>query len=106
MPQVTYIEQDGTRHAVDVPIGTSLMQGALNTGVPGIEGDCGGAAACATCHVHVADAWRALVGGPSELEVDMLDCANEVDESSRLSCQIVMDDALDGIEVVLPTSQR
>lgn len=106
MPIVTYIEKDGSRHRVDVAVGDNLMEGALRNGVPGIEGDCGGALACATCHVHVAPQWADATGAASADEREMLDCANEVDDRSRLSCQIVMTDELDGIELDLPASQR
>lgn len=106
MPAVTYIEHDGSRHRVDVDVGDSLMEGALRNGVPGIEADCGGALACATCHIYVPPAWSAETGVPSADELDMLECANDVDARSRLSCQIRMTPALDGIEVELPASQR
>lgn len=106
MALVTYIEADGTRHQVDVALGDSLMEGAIRNAVPGIEGDCGGALACATCHVHVRPRWSADVGAASPDEHDMLECANDVDARSRLSCQIVMTRALDGIELELPASQR
>lgn len=106
MPLVTYIESDGRRHGVDVPVGDSLMEGAIRNGVPGIEADCGGALACATCHVYVPPKWAAETGAPTEDERDMLECANDVDARSRLSCQIVVTPALDGIEIELPASQR
>ena len=106
MPSVTYIEKDGSRHPVDVAVGDSLMEGALRNGVPGIEADCGGALACATCHVYVPPAWAAETGAASDDERDMLECANDVDARSRLSCQIRMTPSLDGIEIDLPASQR
>lgn len=106
MPSVTYIEHDGSRHRVDIDVGDSLMEGALRNGVPGIEADCGGALACATCHIYVPSAWSAETGAPSADELGMLECANDVDARSRLSCQIRMTPALDGIEVELPVSQR
>ena len=106
MPSVTYVEQDGTRHRVDVPVGDSLMEGALRNGVPGIEADCGGALACATCHVYVPEQWVAAIGTASADEREMLECANDVDGRSRLSCQIKVTEELDGIELDLPASQR
>ena len=106
MPSVTYIEHDGSRHRVSIDVGESLMEGALRNGVPGIEADCGGALACATCHIYVPSTWSAETGAPSADELDMLECANDVDPRSRLSCQIRMTPALDGIEVELPVSQR
>ena len=106
MPSVTYIEHDGSRHRVDVPVGDSLMEGALRNGVPGIAADCGGALACATCHVYVPPQWAAATGAASKDEREMLDCANDVDGRSRLSCQITVTEGLDGIEVDLPASQR
>lgn len=106
MPQVTYVETDGTPHAVDVPEGHSLMEGAVKNGVPGIEADCGGVAACATCHVYIGAEWQERIPPREELEVEMLDCANDVTGDSRLSCQIAMTADLDGILVRLPESQR
>ena len=106
MPSVTYIEYDGSRHRVDVPVGDNLMEGALRNGVPGIAADCGGALACATCHVYVPPQWAQKTGTASADEREMLDCANDVDRRSRLSCQIKVTEGLDGIEVDLPISQR
>lgn len=106
MPQVTYVETDGTSHVVDVSEGHSLMEGAVKNGVPGIEADCGGVAACATCHVYIGREWQRWIPPREELEVEMLDCANEVNEDSRLSCQVAMTADLHGIVVRLPESQR
>ena len=105
MPNVIYVEADGTRHEVDVPVGTSLMQGALNYMVPGIEGDCGGLCACGTCHIYIPDEWREACGAAEELEEGILAFAFDVDARSRLSCQIEMSDAMEGIEVHLPERQ-
>ena len=99
MGRVTYVEQDGTEHVVEVEDGTSVMEGAVSNGVPGIDGDCGGMCACATCHVHVAPEWLALVGPPGEQENEMLDLAPERDDASRLSCQIAFGPDLDGLRV-------
>ncbi|MDP6374699.1 MAG: 2Fe-2S iron-sulfur cluster-binding protein [Pseudomonadales bacterium] len=105
MPKVTYVEADGTRHEVDVPVDTSLMQGALNYMVPGIEGDCGGLCACGTCHIYVPQQWWEQCGDVEELEQGILAFAFDVEDNSRLSCQIQMSDALDGIEILLPDRQ-
>ena len=105
MPRVNYVEYGGKRHEIDVPIGFSVMEGAVNNSIPGIDGDCGGACACATCHVHVDSEWVDKLPVPSELETDMLAFANEPDENSRLSCQIKMTPELDGLTVYLPAHQ-
>ncbi len=106
MAKITYIEHNGTPHEVEVKAGLSVMEGAVKNNIPGIDGDCGGACACATCHVYVDDAWRAKVGTPEDLEKSMLEFAENVEESSRLSCQIVVSDALDGLVVRMPESQH
>lgn len=105
MPKVTYIEHDGTRHRVEVPVGLSLMRGAIDNNVPGIDADCGGQCACATCHVYVDEAWREATGSPEQMEEDMLDFAFDVRGESRLSCQIKVTDALDGLVVRIPDKQ-
>ena len=107
MPKVTYIAFDGTESIVDVPVGENVMRGALYNGVDGIAGECGGAPSCATCHCYVDDAWTAKVGGPvNDTEAELLEAAAcEVTPSSRLSCQIVMTEALDGLVVRLPEAQ-
>jgi 2Fe-2S ferredoxin len=107
MGRVTYIEFDGTPHSVEVAEGVSLMEGAVSNGVPGIDADCGGSCACATCHVHVDAAWTEVVGPPaSEAEVELLQLAPEVRPDSRLSCQIRMREALDGVVLHLPEAQH
>lgn len=105
MPEITFIEADGTEHHVDVPVGVSVMQGAVNHAVPGIEGDCGGMCACGTCHVYVPSEWITACGIPDQLEEDILAFAFEVNEQSRLSCQIEMSDALSGLVVHMPLRQ-
>lgn len=105
MTQVTFIEHDGTRRTVDIADGLSVMEGALRHHVPGIEGDCGGACACATCHVYVDPAWVGRLAPPNELEKAMLVMAVEPDETSRLCCQIKVTPALDGLVVRTPKSQ-
>src|SRR5271154_792223 len=88
MPKITYVEHGGTPHVIEVANGVSVMEGAVRNDVPGIDGDCGGACACATCHVYVDDAWRAVVGAPDANERDMLECAIAPGPGSRLSCQL------------------
>jgi ferredoxin, 2Fe-2S len=107
MALVTYVEHDGARHEVEVPPGDSVMQGAVNNMISGIVAECGGALACATCHCYVDDAWIDRVGPPaSDAEKQMLECAAaEVKRGSRLSCQIAVNEALDGLVVRLPESQ-
>lgn len=105
MPAVTYVQADGSRHRVEVSVGTSLMQGALDNMIPGIEGDCGGLCACGTCHAYVSESWQAQCEPADELERGILEFAFAVNDSSRLSCQVIMSDALAGIEVHLPERQ-
>lgn len=105
MPKVTFIQPDGSQQTVDAKVGLTVMEAAKLNLVPGIEAECGGACACATCHVYVTDEWREKVGGPSEMEEDMLDFAFDVQESSRLSCQIKVTDELDGLTVRVPEKQ-
>jgi 2Fe-2S ferredoxin len=105
MAKITYIEFGGAEHAVDVPKGSSVMEGAIKNMIPGIDADCGGACACATCHVYVDPAWTEKVGGPSSMEQSMLDFADDVRENSRLSCQIQVTDELDGLVVRMPETQ-
>ncbi|PWR24625.1 2Fe-2S iron-sulfur cluster-binding protein [Zavarzinia aquatilis] len=106
MAKITYIEHNGTPHEVEVKAGLSVMEGAVKNNIPGIDGDCGGACACATCHVYVDAAWRDKVGTAEDLEKSMLEFAENVEENSRLSCQIVVSDALDGLVVRMPESQH
>ena len=105
MARITYIEKDGTRHAVEVPKGVSVMEGAKRYTIPGIDGDCGGACACATCHVYVEDGWFEKLAPMEELEHDMLDFAFDVRPTSRLACQIKVDDSLEGLVVRVPPRQ-
>ncbi|MDE1173626.1 MAG: 2Fe-2S iron-sulfur cluster-binding protein [Parvibaculaceae bacterium] len=105
MAKITYIEHDGTEHVVDVAPGMTVMEGAVKNTIPGIDADCGGACACATCHVYVDEAWVEKVGKPESMEEDMLDFAFDVRENSRLSCQIKVDESLDGLKVILPEKQ-
>ncbi len=106
MGLVTYVEFDGSEHPVEVPIGETVMRAALNNDVEGIVGECGGGLACATCHCFVDEAWRDRVGDPSTEEREMLEsAATPARPNSRLSCQIVMTDDLDGLVVRLPEAQ-
>jgi len=105
MPKITYIEHNGTAHDVDGEVGSTVMEAAIRNAVPGIEAECGGALACATCHVYVREDWFEKTGGPSEMEEDMLDFAYEVRPTSRLSCQIKISDELDGLTVDIPERQ-
>ncbi len=106
MPKITYIEHNGTKHEVDVPVGHTVMEGARDNGIPGIEADCGGACACSTCHVYVDEAWVEKLPAKEPLEADMLDFAYEPDaKRSRLTCQLPVTDALEGLVVQMPEKQ-
>ena len=105
MAKITFIDFKGQARTVEAQTGATVMETALRNGVPGIEAECGGACACATCHVFVDDAWLAKTGKPEQMEEDMLDFAFDVRPNSRLSCQIKMSDALDGLVVVTPERQ-
>lgn len=106
MARITYIEHDGTEHVIDVPTGMTVMEGARDNGVPGIEADCGGACACSTCHVYVAPDWVDRLPPRDPMEEDMLDFAWEPDPvRSRLTCQLQVSDALDGLVVTIPEKQ-
>lgn len=105
MAKITFIQPDGAEQTVEATPGMTVMEAAKKELVPGIEAECGGACACATCHVFVDDAWREKVGPPSEMEEDMLDFAFDVRELSRLSCQIKVTQDLDGLVVRVPEKQ-
>jgi len=105
MAKITYIDAGGVARTVDGEIGSTVMETAIKNGVPGIEAECGGACACSTCHVYVDEAWREKTGEPSPMEEDMLDFAFEVKPNSRLSCQIKVTEALDGLVVTTPERQ-
>ncbi|MFZ4121127.1 MAG: 2Fe-2S iron-sulfur cluster-binding protein [Caulobacterales bacterium] len=106
MPKITYVETSGKSHTIDVPVGQTVMEGAVKHAVPGIDADCGGACACATCHVYVDEAWVAKTGSAGGMEQSMLDFANDVESTSRLSCQIKVTAEMDGLVVRLPASQH
>ena len=105
MAKITFIAPDGTRYEVAAENGATVMETAIRNGVPGIEAECGGACACATCHIYVDENWRARTGEPEPMEEDMLDFAYDVRPASRLSCQIKVSDALDGLVVTVPERQ-
>ena len=105
MAKITYIENNGTSHTVDVAEGLTVMEGAVQNNIPGIDADCGGGMACATCHVYVKDEWFDKINKKSEGEDDMIDQAYEPKKSSRLSCQIQVSSDIDGLEVHLPVKQ-
>lgn len=106
MPTVTFIEHDGTVHEVQAVDGLPLMRAAVDNAVPGIDADCGGQCACATCHVFVEPEWLERTGERTEMEQSMLSFAAETCDNSRLSCQIMVSDALDGLVVRLPVAQH
>ena len=105
MPKIKYIEHNGKSHVIDVPNGLSVMEGAIQNNVPGIDADCGGSMACATCHVYVKEEWFNKLPQKEEGEEDMLDLAFEPKKNSRLSCQIVVSNEIDGLVVDLPEKQ-
>ena len=105
MIKITFVDATGVERTVDAQAGATVMETAVRNAVPGIDAECGGACACATCHVYVDSAWTAAVGKPSQMEEDMLDFAFEVRPNSRLSCQIKIAATLDGLKVVTPAKQ-
>ena len=105
MAKIHFVDHTGETRTVEIEEGATVMEAAIRNDIPGIEAECGGACACATCHVYVEEAWREKVGPPSPMEEDMLDFAFDVKENSRLSCQIKVTDALDGLVVRTPERQ-
>ena len=105
MTKITFVQQDGERIETEAQNGATVMETAIMNAIPGIIGECGGACTCATCHVYVDDAWTETVGGPSNMEEDMLDFAFDVRPTSRLSCQIRVRESLDGLIVNTPQKQ-
>ena len=105
MPRITYIEHNGTQHSVDVAAGLTVMEGAVNNNIPGIDADCGGACACSTCHVYIDPAWVGKLPHREDMEEDMLDFAYEPNERSRLTCQVKVTPELDGLVVRMPEKQ-
>ena len=105
MPKLTYIEANGAEHNVEATAGLSAMEVALSNNIPGIDGDCGGQAACATCHVFVDENWTARVGPPSPHEAQMLELAEDAGTNSRLACQIELQADWDGLVLRMPAAQ-
>lgn len=106
MAKITYVEFGGTEHVVEVANGLTVMEGARDNNIPGIEADCGGACACSTCHVYVDEAWADKLSPIDDMEEDMLDFAFEPKPGlSRLTCQLKVSDALDGLKVFMPEKQ-
>ena len=106
MVAITYVEHDGTEHRLEVAAGLTVMAGAIQNGVRGIDAECGGACACATCQVYVQPEWMAKLEPMSELEADTLDLSDQATDQSRLSCQIQVRPELDGLIVRMPASQH
>ncbi|MEE2929575.1 MAG: 2Fe-2S iron-sulfur cluster-binding protein [Pseudomonadota bacterium] len=106
MAKITYVDHEGTERVVEATNGESVMEAAIKNSIPGIDADCGGACACATCHVYVDQAFMDKVGSPEDMEQSMLDFAENVQSNSRLSCQISVSDDLDGLKVTTPESQH
>ena len=105
MPKITYIEHDGKIHTIEVASGLSVMEGAVQNNIPGIDADCGGSMACATCHVYVNEEWLDKLPAKEDGEEDMLDMAFEPKQNSRLSCQLTVSEELDGLVVNIPSKQ-
>jgi len=105
MPKITYIEHNGKSHTLEVPNGLTVMEGAVQNNIPGIDADCGGSCACATCHVYVDEKWFDKLEKKESAEEDMLDTAFKPNKFSRLSCQLIVSDALDGLVVKMPSKQ-
>lgn len=105
MTKINYIAFDGTRYEIEAENGSTVMENAVRHAVPGIEAECGGACACATCHVYVDEDWLDVVGSPSPMEADMLDFASDLRANSRLSCQIKVEADLDGLVIRTPEAQ-
>ena len=105
MPKITYIDSNGNSKTIDVENGLSVMEGAVQNNIPGIDADCGGGMACATCHVYVKEEWLNKLDKPEDAEQDMIDMAFEPKKNSRLSCQLIVSDKLDGLIVTTPSKQ-
>ena len=105
MPKITYIEHNGKSHTIDVANGLSVMEGAVQNNIPGIDADCGGGMACATCHVYVKEEWFDKLPKKEDGEEDMIDMAYEPNKFSRLSCQLTVTDEIEGVVIKLPVKQ-
>ena len=105
MPKITYKDKDGNSKTIEVEKGLTVMEGAIQNDIPGIDADCGGSMACSTCHVYVEEKWFDKLPKVEDAEVDMIDMAYKPKKNSRLSCQIIVTDELNGIEVTTPEKQ-
>ena len=105
MPKITYVEHNGEKRTINVDKGLTVMEGAIQNDIPGIDADCGGAMACATCHVYVEEKWFNKITKADDAEIDMIDMALEPKKNSRLSCQLIVTDELDGLVVTTPEKQ-
>ena len=105
MAKITYVTHENQIHTVEVQNGLTVMEGAVQNDIPGIDADCGGGMACATCHVYVEEKWLNKLSKAEEAEVDMIDMAFEPKKNSRLSCQLIVSDELEGLEVTTPAQQ-
>ncbi|MDA9687721.1 2Fe-2S iron-sulfur cluster-binding protein [Candidatus Pelagibacter sp.] len=105
MPKITYVENNGNPHTIEVAVGLSVMEGAVQNDIPGIDADCGGGMACATCQVYVKEEWLDKLPKKEDGEEDMLDMAYEPNKFSRLSCQVIVSNELDGLVVNIPLKQ-
>ena len=105
MPKITYIDKSNNSKTIEVENGLSVMEGAIQNDIPGIDADCGGSMACATCHVYVKEEWLNKIPKAEDAEVDMIDMAHEPKNNSRLSCQLIVSDELDGLTVTTPEKQ-
>ena len=105
MPKITFIEKNGSSKTVEVENGLSVMEGAIQNNISGIDADCGGSMACATCHVYVEEKWFNKISKPEDAEIDMIDMAYEPKKNSRLSCQLIISDELNGLTVRTPEKQ-
>ena len=105
MPKITYIDSNENSKTIDIENGLSVMEGAIQNNIPGIDADCGGGMACATCHVYVKEEWLNKLDKPEDAEQDMIDMAFEPKKNSRLSCQLIVSDKLDGLIVTTPSKQ-
>ena len=105
MPKITYIDNEGNSKTIEIENGLSVMEGAIQNNIPGIDADCGGSMACATCHVYVEEKWLNKLPKAEDAEVDMIDMAFEPKKNSRLSCQLIVTDELNGLTVTTPSKQ-
>ena len=105
MPKITYKNKDGSSKTIEIENGLSVMEGAIQNNIPGIDADCGGSMACATCHVYVQEKWLDKLPKAEDAEIDMIDMAYEPKKNSRLSCQLIVSDNLEGLVVKTPEKQ-